>query len=938
MKKTGLLNSNNIKSTFRMYFSYSICFCIAAVLVFWYFIYYQKSMVWSVDGLYQHYNAFIYLGSWVREIIKNLLIDHRLIIPMWEWGLGLGADVITTLSYYTFGDPFALVSVITPTRFAVLGYSISIILRFYFSGITFCLYSRKMGCKIWCTVSAAILYTFCAFSVYSGIRHPYFISPMIYFPLILLGCEKIFRKESPIILVLAVFISAVSNFYFFYMLVIFTIIYVMVRLLSTKETREIKYMFTSIIGIGVSAMVGVLLSAMLFLPNVMAFLNNTRVSDVYEFSMLYSLAEYEGFLGSFIGVSSSMPWAYIGMAPIAYLATDLSFIQRKKENRWAIFYIVIQLLFLAFPVFGHIMNGFGYVSNRWVFVWAFTISFLFAKKLPELLNLTTKEKGYLSLGYGIYTILCVAIEKSRSESVLIGAIALLVSLAFVWCAPYIKDFKFKRFKISAEKIKRLAVILLVFTFIQQIAYQRYSHLEGDYLEKFHGVKSSSEVLYKEVRDFLKVIEDDEFYRVENSNISNSRRNFLAADGQSSTMAYWSLINPNVTEFLELNAAFDKQSHCNRGFQSRSMLLPLACAGYYVAVNSDNPAKTLVPYNFNFVGESEGYNDTFYIYKSENTLPFGFTYDEFISKEQYEKVSFSERQQLMLQAAVIDEQNECLLQEHSPDFNDINLDYWMTLDDNIDVNGDTFIVKKKNSEIVFEFEAPENCELYFTIEGLDFDSVSSYSYKTEEYWEDLSGYENAKIKHKLKYWEPATETTLYVKSAGVSNKAIHYNEFSNYATGREDYLINLGYSEKSRTKIVLTFDETGTYSYKDISIIAQPMSGLNSYITDLSTDSMVDVEMSTNKITGEIVLEEPKLLCMSLPYTEGWTCYIDGEKTDTIKTNIMLTGVMLDEGAHSIELEYKTPYIFEGLLLSMVGVVMTLAICLFHHLFYKKKRY
>jgi len=93
------------------YVLYTAVFCVAALLTFWYFGYYKKSMIWAYDGLYQHYNAFVYLGSWCRELLKNIVIEHNFVLPMWEWGLGYGSDVFTTLSYYTFGDPVALISV-----------------------------------------------------------------------------------------------------------------------------------------------------------------------------------------------------------------------------------------------------------------------------------------------------------------------------------------------------------------------------------------------------------------------------------------------------------------------------------------------------------------------------------------------------------------------------------------------------------------------------------------------------------------------------------------------------------------------------------------------------------------------------------------------------------------------------------------------------------
>ena len=934
--------SSRKKLDISMYLCYIIFFFFAALLVFWHFVYYGKSMVWKVDGLYQHYNAFIYLGSWCRDIIRNLLYEQELVVPLWEWGLGLGSDVITTLSYYVFGDPFALVSVLTPTEYGEQGYAISIVLRFFMAGITFCIYTRKMKCERWCSVVASILYAFCAFSIFSGVRHPYFINPMVYFPLILLGVEKVLKKESPLVLILAVFVSAISNFYFFYMLAIFTVIYVLVRLLSVKEKRNLKNISVNIFGVGLFAFIGVLLSGILFFPNVMAFLGNTRVNDVYEFEWVYTLAEYEKFVGSFIGVDEAMPWGVVGMAPIAYLATGVSFIQRKKENLWAIWFIAIQIIFLLFPVFGHIFNGFGYISNRWVFIWAFSISFLFAKKLPELLNLTTKEKGYLSAWYGLYAIVCIGVEKSRGEDVLIGAISLLMSLAFVWCAPFIRNRKFKKIRISGALVKQAVVLVLVFTFIQQIAYQRYSHLEGNYLNDFHDVSTVNKQLYEESISVTETIDDEDFYRIENMTINNPQRNYPITEGKSSSMAYWSLVNPNVINFIELNGCYDKQAYCNKGFQSRSLLLPLVSARYFVATDSgESKYEVLIPYGYEYIKENtietvDFEEKSYYLYKTENTLPFGFTYDEFITEEKYKKMSMVERQQATLQAAVVEEPLKGLKQNQTI-FTNQKIDYKITQNKNIDIVNNIYTVKNENAKLTLSCDVPENCELYVYLSGVNFESMNEYDLKDEEFFEKLTQYDKVVIEHSKKYWQPATETRFTCKSENTTGRVEHYTKKNKYTTGKENYLINLGYSENARDKVTISFKEIGEYRFNKIQIIAQPLDNYKENIDNLSQDILTDVEMTTNRITGKINLTEKKLLCLSLPYSEGWKCYVDGVETETVKTNIMQTGVMLSAGSHNIELVYTTPYLLEGALISLVGAMGTIAVCIVYFVNKKKVR-
>ena len=54
----------------------------------------------------------------------------------------------------------------------------------------------------------------------------------MHFPWLLLGVERIFKEKKPLVFIMGVFVSVISNFYFFYMLVILTVLYVGVRLFT----------------------------------------------------------------------------------------------------------------------------------------------------------------------------------------------------------------------------------------------------------------------------------------------------------------------------------------------------------------------------------------------------------------------------------------------------------------------------------------------------------------------------------------------------------------------------------------------------------------------------------------------------------------------------------------------------------------------------------
>ena len=104
--------------------------------------------------------------------------------------LGYGADILSTLNYYAIGDPLNLLYGFVSPKNTETMYDFMILLRMYLAGITFIMYARKMKKRSYGTVIGALVYVFSGFCFRLGLRHPFFINPMIYFPLLCLGIEK----------------------------------------------------------------------------------------------------------------------------------------------------------------------------------------------------------------------------------------------------------------------------------------------------------------------------------------------------------------------------------------------------------------------------------------------------------------------------------------------------------------------------------------------------------------------------------------------------------------------------------------------------------------------------------------------------------------------------------------------------------------------------
>lgn len=130
------------RGRYRRYVAlYTIGFIVALCCVYFCFWNSGKSFLWGNesmgDGLRQHYTAFVYFGRWGRELLYNLFVAHQLTLPTWDFSIGYGGDIVTTLHYYALGDPLNLISLLTPMAAAEYVFSALVPVRLYLAGLFF---------------------------------------------------------------------------------------------------------------------------------------------------------------------------------------------------------------------------------------------------------------------------------------------------------------------------------------------------------------------------------------------------------------------------------------------------------------------------------------------------------------------------------------------------------------------------------------------------------------------------------------------------------------------------------------------------------------------------------------------------------------------------------------------------------------------------------
>ena len=141
-------------------------------------------------------------------------------------------------------------------------------------------------------------------------------------------------------------------------------------------------------------------------------------------------------------------------------------------------------------------------------------------------------------------------------------------------------------------------------------------------------------------------------------------------------------------------------------------------------------------------------------------------------------------------------------------------------------------------------------------------------------------------------------------------------------GRENYLFCLGCKDEDRSSVQVSIPAIGIFKLEDIELYALPLDNYPEQAEKLRQDSLKNVVLGTNELTGTIDVTGNKVLCVTVPYEEGWTAYVDGQETEILKANYAFMGLNLSEGHHEIVLKYHVPYLAEGVIVSLASLCIT----------------
>lgn len=861
----------------------------------------RRSFIWRVDGLRQHFPFMAYIGQWIREAVSALFSGEA--IPLFDFSLGFGSDVIQSMNYYGLGDPLVLLSAFFSEENTEICYSLLIYLRYLLAGYAFLAFARELKLRTKYAIPAAIVYAFSTYMLSeAAIRHPFFANPLIHLPLILMGAERALRGKSPAALVLSMAWSAMCGFYFLYVNSAFLLIYALIRHFQLCREKPWRKLFPTALRLIGYYCVGLLIAGVLLLPPIIGFLQCARQSagDVGNL-LFHSLSTYLKF--PVITVVSQGYTEYPVMPVLCVLAAALT-LRRGEKNRSLRAAFVLSAVFAFSPFIAYALNGFSYISTRWRYATVLVLSMALAAGMGRLVHPSASDKRRIRLwGCALiaYSIALYVLERLLGTEWIAGwliAIGVALVLASLAVLRFVHSGKLRRLADTRPNTARLLGYALCMALI--LGNTLGLNWLSLRLSLGMGTQARIGTAWNDILNSPLHIAPDpqegEFFRVGMPQDDALTYNEGASEHKPTTIVYNSIIEgPLVGGLLETGNMGVINANCIAGLDGRAVHMAVWSQKYFACSDA---ADAQALYGFTQVGEADGY----LLYENENALPLGYATDRYILQEDYLQLTPAERTWALLQGAVLEEADER---------------YRKIAPENTAVVCPVQIVEMENATwedgVLTIAQAPATIRMRF--EGVPY----SENYLQMRGFAQIGG----KVLQQV-YAEYATDDLAGSTTMG--------SMYVNAILAREETLNNLGYCERAQTELALTFTTEAVYSLEELGVVCQPMEGMEAYVEALREETLTDVCICANRISGRVDLSTDKVLILSIPYTAGWSAFVDGEEAEILPSGTSFCALKLQAGSHEIVLKYCTPGLKLGAAMTLAGLVIFLIL----HVRYKRR--
>lgn len=824
-----------------------------------------KSLIWHLDGLMQH-------ATFLQNFVQNGWLSR---IGEFDFSAGLGADYLGSYSYYMIFDPF---NVFLYLPFSVeFNYSLIIVLKFVLTAWLMFGYLKSKGISPETNIIASTLYMLGGFALMSYVRHPFFATGPMYLPLIIWGIDNILDGKRPYLLILGVVASIFSSFYFVFMSSVFAVVYTILKVCLDAKRKNYTFWsgFWQICKVGLWYLLGILVSAVFLLPVAVNFIRSAKSqgAGIKLFNLKYFFT---------LAISANIMYPAGEYTPLFYTVAIFAIIAwsfRRKNPETKVYRVMLIVLTIGLfvPIVGYIFNFMNYVSNRWVYLLQFCTFVLVAYMLDdmksnaiEIGDVKASNRVVLAeLGLGLIFVFAYLFSLGLKKSAWLIALASLgivaVCVAVILLAKKIKSTtEMNKIEKWFTKRHNTMIITLVLTIVCAFGYNIGYSITFKHYGELNKQQTAIEKTFSREKE-------TEFYRVDKQNKKRpyfDYPNRAVVNDYYSTYYYNTVVPAETEKFLEAVGVYNTLNM--RGIVGLGNSVPLQALMSVKYYQSNG----YVPYGFTSTTIDGGE-----ILKNDNYVPFGFVYDKEMSSIEFDSLSYVERQYAMLEYAVVDKDVESGYTAQG-----VELPV-MVESNEFDIDGTRYFADK-GEKITLNISNALNKEVYLQLNH--FESIDNHVYIIVD---------NGKIKYHQR-----------IAGKGVQT-------FS----GIYDYVYDLGVADSDNMTVTIACDSNSEFDLTSFSAYGYDLTDFGAKCADLADEHMTDYKFDGNRLTGKVNMTNAGRVFLSIPNVAGWTAKVDGVEVKIDTTNVAFMSLKLDAGEHTIELNYRTPYLKQGGYISVVGL-------------------
>lgn len=402
---------------------------------------------------------------------------------------------------------------------------------------------------------------------------------------------------------------------------------------------------------------------------------------------------------------------------------------------------------------------------------------------PRFFLMSKKQKIGIAAGIVLYIAIVGISLLSGNESLLgnnqgnllAGALMAVFFLVFLLAQSREWDHK--------NKLCRICIAVLMVVSAGVHGYYRFDMDQKGYVKEFLDYGTAAETLQAKQVEMLNQIKDDSLYRVHAEGYKY--KNYGLYNNLNTISGYYSItpgnISKTINSFQTLGMQYSDKYH---GLDQRMGLLTLSGVKYMTTSKEND-----VPYGFKKIKQ----NGKVGLYENQYALPLAYSYDTYITENQYEALNGVGREQAMLENIVLKEEIEgCSVKQEKVSDN--------TSVTTIPLSGNRISSPEGKEYAEITIPANPDKETYLYFKNLVYDDSQS---NTGNIF--MSG-------------KKSTDG-IRVKQNDISKKIYIQSTFSPYYFGRTDYMVKLNHrGTEDKEKIKLYFLSPGTYQFDQLYLV------------------------------------------------------------------------------------------------------------------------